>query len=36
MRRRIPDIAKIRNLIGFAPSLDIKGILDSVINFYQQ
>jgi len=36
MRRRIPDIAKIRNLIGFAPSLDIKGILDSVINFYRQ
>lgn len=31
MRRRVPDITKIRALIGFEPTLDIRGILEKVI-----
>lgn len=35
MRRRVPDIGKIRALIGFEPSLGIEGIVDSVIDYYK-
>jgi UDP-glucose 4-epimerase len=31
MPRRVPDISKIRQLIGYRPSLDIEGILAKVI-----
>ncbi len=31
MHRRVPDLTKIRNLIGFAPAHDLAAILDSVI-----
>lgn len=31
MLRRVPDITKIRKLIGFQPTLDIRGILEKVI-----
>jgi UDP-glucose 4-epimerase len=34
MRRRVPDISKIRALIGFAPTLDIRGILERVIAYH--
>jgi UDP-glucose 4-epimerase len=33
MARRVPSITKIRNLIGFEPTLDIKGILELVIEY---
>ena len=33
MPRRIPDITKVRNLIGFEPKMDLDGILQSVIDF---
>jgi len=36
MRRRVPDTGKIRSLIGFKPSMDIEGIVDSVIDYYRE
>lgn len=33
MRRRVPDLTKIKSAIGFAPTTDIKGIIKSVIAF---
>ena len=36
MRRRVPDITRIRNLIGFEPTLSIEQIVDSVISYYSQ
>jgi len=36
MRRRVPDTSKIRSLIGFKPSMDIEGIVDSVIDYYRK
>ncbi len=35
MRRRVPDISKARNFVGFDPSVDIEGIIDSVIEYYK-
>jgi UDP-glucose 4-epimerase len=34
MLRRAPDITKIKALIGFEPTLDIRGILERVIAYY--
>ena len=34
MQRRVPDIAKIKELIGYEPTLDIRGILEAVIQYY--
>jgi UDP-glucose 4-epimerase len=36
MQRRCPDIGKIRDLIGFEPKIDLRGIIRSVINYYKQ
>jgi len=36
MRRRVPDITRAANLVGFAPSMEIDEIVDSVIAYYQQ
>lgn len=36
IRYRVPDISKIRNLIGFEPSLGIEEMLDKVIEFKRQ
>ncbi len=33
MRQRVPDISRIRNLTGFEPTVDIEGIVESVIEF---
>lgn len=33
MPRRIPDISKVRALVGFEPKMDLNGILQSVIDF---
>lgn len=35
MYRRVPDITKAKNLIGFAPTITLEGILRDVINFYR-
>ena len=32
MPRRIPDITKIKELVGFAPTMPLNGILQSVID----
>src|SRR6058998_580589 len=34
MPRRVPDTSKIRSLIGFAPEMNLDGILRSVIDFH--
>ena len=36
MQRRCPDIGKIRDLIGFDPKVDLRGIIRSVIDYYKQ
>jgi UDP-glucose 4-epimerase len=33
MPRRVPDLSKIQKLIGFAPTLDLRGILSTVIDY---
>jgi UDP-glucose 4-epimerase len=33
MPRRVPDISKIKRLVGFRPEMSLEGILQSVINF---
>ncbi len=35
MRRRCPDITKLRQLTGFEPTKDLEAIVASVIEFYQ-
>ena len=34
MPRRIPDLTKIKNLIGYEPKIDLDGILDRVIEHF--
>jgi UDP-glucose 4-epimerase len=34
MPRRVPDIAKIKKLVGFNPDMPLDGILQSVINYH--
>ncbi len=36
MQRRCPDISRIRALIGFEPTVDLEGIIQSVIDFYKK
>ena len=35
LRRRVPDIGKIRRLIGFSPEYDLDATLDKVIRYYR-
>jgi UDP-glucose 4-epimerase len=36
MQRRCPDITKVRNLIGFEAKTDLKGIIQSVIDYFKK
>jgi len=36
MRRRVPDLTKIRTWIGYRPRLNIHQILDRIIDYYRQ
>ncbi len=36
MQRRCPDITKLKNLIDFEPKIDLKGIIQSVIDYYKE
>lgn len=36
MRRRVPDTSKLRELIGFAPSMDLDSILAKVIEYFKE
>ena len=35
MQRRVPDISKIQNLIGYKPTASLEGILKSVIEYFR-
>jgi UDP-glucose 4-epimerase len=35
MQRRLPDLSKIRELIGYTPSMDLPEMLDRIISFYR-
>ena len=35
MMRRVPDISKIRQLIGYKPKVDLDGLLTSIIEFHR-
>ena len=36
MQRRCPDISRIKELIGFEPKIDLRGIVQSVIDYYKK
>jgi UDP-glucose 4-epimerase len=36
MYRRVPDITKVKNLIGFSPTIDLHSILKDVIEFHKK
>jgi len=36
MRRRVPDLAKIHSWIGYAPTVDIRGVLERVLTYERQ
>ena len=36
MQRRCPDITRLKNLINFEPKTDLKGIIQSVIDYYKK
>ena len=35
MPRRVPDISKLRRLVGYEPRVQLDGIIDSVISYWQ-
>jgi len=35
MKRRIPDLSKAKELIGFEPKVDLRGIIQQVIQYFQ-
>jgi len=36
MQRRLPDTAKVKNLVGFKPTVDLEGIIKSVVEYYKK
>jgi UDP-glucose 4-epimerase len=36
MKRRCPDISRIKELVGFEPKIDLRGIIQSVIEYYKK
>ncbi len=36
MQRRVPDTTKVNNLVGFKPTIDLEGIIKSVIEYYKK
>ncbi len=36
MQRRVPDTTKVNNLVGFKPTIDLEGIIKSVIEYYKE
>ncbi|KMY69237.1 nucleoside-diphosphate sugar epimerase [Desulfocarbo indianensis] len=36
MARRMPDVSKLKSLVGFAPRKDIRGIVSAVIEHYRE
>ncbi|MFA5389284.1 MAG: GDP-mannose 4,6-dehydratase [Candidatus Omnitrophota bacterium] len=36
MQRRVPDTTKVKNLAGFKPTMDLEGIIKSVVGYYKK
>lgn len=36
MQRRVPDVGKLRGLVGFSPQMGIRAIVQSVVDFYRE
>ncbi|NQS99611.1 MAG: GDP-mannose 4,6-dehydratase [Candidatus Omnitrophica bacterium] len=36
MQRRVPDISKIQGLIGYRPTVNLEGIIKSVVEFFKE
>ena len=36
MTRRVPDISKAKRFVGFAPTMNLKNVLESVIEYYRK
>ena len=36
MPRRVPDIAKISEFVGFRPEMSLDGILESVVDYQKK
>jgi len=36
MQRRVPDTTKVKNLVGFKPTVDLEGIIKSVVGYYKK
>lgn len=35
MQRRVPDTSRVNNLVGFTPTIDLEGIIKSVVEYYK-
>jgi UDP-glucose 4-epimerase len=35
MQRRVPDTTRVKNLVGFKPTIDLEGIIKSVVEYYK-
>jgi UDP-glucose 4-epimerase len=35
MMRRVPNISKVQNLIGYEPKIGLDGILDSIVEYHR-
>ena len=36
MQRRVPDTTRVKNLVGFKPTVDLEGIIKSVVEYYKK
>jgi UDP-glucose 4-epimerase len=36
MARRVPDVSKLERLVGFSPSMGIRSIVESVVDYYRE
>jgi UDP-glucose 4-epimerase len=36
MQRRVPDTNRVNNLVGFKPTIDLEGIIKSVVEYYKK
>lgn len=36
MQRRVPDTTKVNKLVGFKPTIDLEGIIKSVVEYYKK
>jgi len=36
MQRRVPDTARVKSLVGFKPTIDLEGIIKSVVEYYKK